>query len=57
MSALLFQVTKHLKIFSECIDSILALNAIKWLEIVVVDNSSSQPVIDYLDQMASNGTN
>ncbi len=39
----------------ECIDSILALNAMKWLEIVVVDNFSSQPVVAYLDQMAANG--
>ena len=39
----------------ECIDSILTINVNKQLEIIVVDNSSSRPVIDYLDQMASNG--
>jgi GT2 family glycosyltransferase len=39
----------------ECIDSISAINRTEWLEIVVVDNSSSQPVVDYLDQMVSNG--
>ena len=44
-----------MKILRECIDSILTINVNKWLEIIVVDNSSSRPVIDYLDQMASNG--
>lgn len=39
----------------ECIDSILTINVNNQLEIIVVDNSSSRPVIDYLDQMASSG--
>lgn len=39
----------------ECIDSVLAINASKWLELIVVDNSSSQPVVDYLEQLAAHG--
>jgi len=39
----------------ECIQSILSINASNWLEIVVVDNNSSQQVVDYLDKMAGNG--
>ena len=38
---------------TECIDSILSLNDSKWIEIIVIDNKSSQKVVDYLDQLES----
>ena len=38
----------------ECIDSLFASNTSKSLEIIVVDNASSQSVIDYLEQMVNN---
>ncbi len=36
----------------ECIESILGLKSNNWFEIIVVDNNSSQPVIDYLSQLS-----
>jgi glycosyltransferase involved in cell wall biosynthesis len=36
----------------ECLESIFKLNASEWLETIVVDNASSQPVIDYLSELA-----
>jgi glycosyltransferase involved in cell wall biosynthesis len=36
-----------------CIDSVLSINASKCLEIIVVDNSSSKPVVNYLEQLVS----
>ncbi len=36
----------------ECIASILGLKNGNWFEIIVVDNNSSQPVTDYLSQLA-----
>jgi len=37
----------------DCINSISAVNTRNWMEIIVVDNSSSQPVVDYLEQIAN----
>jgi glycosyltransferase involved in cell wall biosynthesis len=39
----------------ECIDSILSFNANEYLEIIVVDNCSSKPVIDSLERMEATG--
>lgn len=39
----------------ECINSILAMDAKEWLEVVVVDNFSSEPVVKYLDMLALAG--
>ena len=39
----------------ECIDSILAIKN-EFLELIVVDNSSSPPIVDYLNELAVNGT-
>jgi GT2 family glycosyltransferase len=39
----------------ECIQSILSIYTRKQLELIVVDNSSSQPVVDYLDHLAADG--
>ena len=40
---------------TECINSIMSLNAGEWLEIIVVDNASSPLVLDYLSELYSNG--
>lgn len=37
----------------DCINSILSVNTRNLMEIIVVDNGSSHPVVDYLDQMDS----
>lgn len=39
----------------ECIESILNLDPSDWLEIIVVDNASSQPIVDYLSKMENEG--
>lgn len=39
----------------DCINSILTLNLKDWLEIIVVDNGSSQDVVDYLSGLESEG--
>lgn len=39
----------------ECIDSVLAISTSKWMELIVVDNNSSQPVVDYLEQLEAKG--
>jgi len=39
----------------ECIESLFELNIDKWLEIIVVDNFSSHPIIEYLEELEANG--
>ena len=39
----------------ECIESLLAHNTMKSMEIVVVDNSSGAELVDYLDKLESHG--
>ncbi|MBZ2167085.1 glycosyltransferase [Methanobacterium spitsbergense] len=46
---------ESLEDISECIESILELNASEWIEIIVVDNASSRPVLDYLSGLALEG--
>ena len=46
---------ESLEDIQECIDSIFELNVHKSLEIIVVDNASSKPVVEYLSQLATEG--
>ena len=41
---------------TDCIESLLKVNENKLMEIVVVDNASHQPVVDYLTKLADEGT-
>jgi O-antigen biosynthesis protein len=46
---------ESLEDIKECIESIVALYKNDWLEIIVVDNNSNLPVVNYLTQQASIG--
>ena len=46
---------ESLKDIRKCVVTLLSMNISEWLEIIVVDNSSSPPVIDYLDQLEVEG--
>lgn len=46
---------ESLEDLQECINAILMLQESKWVEIIVVDNNSSQSVVNYLVELASGG--